>query len=260
MLTVTRLSLNAGKKRLLHDVSFDCEPGTITAIMGPNGAGKTSLLKVLANEHRNFQGAVDVNHLPLLEWPNEQRAKFIGVLPQYSTLTFPFTVAEVVSLGRIAHTSSAKNNARIVQQSLAAVAATSLSDRLYIELSGGEKQRVQLARVMAQIWEPVVIAGKELTRFLILDEPSSAFDLAHQQMLKTQVSEFARNGVTVIIVVHDFNLCSALADQLLLLRDGGLYARGTPEQLIQPETIESVFEVPAQVVTNPKDGSPLVVV
>ena len=258
MLRANKLSLQMGGTALLSDVSLQCDAGTVTSLMGPNGAGKTSLLRVLTNEYRSYQGLVELNGKPMGDWPRLERARTMAVLPQHSTLDFPFQVDEVVMLGRIPHDTGAVKDRQIVRSALEKVDAQYLSGRAYPQLSGGEKQRVQLARVLAQIWEPPEIGSTTGERVLLLDEPSASFDLAHQQLLREIVRDMADQGVTVVMVVHDFNLAVSVSDQLVVLCCGCVAEAGNPEQVLQSALIERVFGVPVEVMPHPSTGKPLI--
>lgn len=258
MLQVQDIGLAVGGTPLLQGVRFACAPGTVTAVMGPNGAGKTSLLKVLADEHRHYQGRVLLNGQGIGDWQVKDKARMRAVLPQHSTLDFPFTVEEVVQLGRIPHSTGARRDREIVSAALRKTDADYLAKRDYPSLSGGEKQRVQLARVLAQIWEAPEIDGEIRPRLLLLDEPSASFDLAHQQLLKTLVCDFAGEGVSVVMVVHDFNLGMAVSDQIVMLCCGQIAAMGPPDQILHTDLIRSVFGVAVDIVHHPVTGKPVV--
>jgi iron complex transport system ATP-binding protein len=192
---------------------------------------------------------------PLADWPADQRARSLAVLPQQSLLNFPFTAEEVVMLGRTPHATGLARDNAIVHEALACVDGAYLARRTYTHLSGGEKQRVHLARVLAQIWEPV----DGLPRFLVLDEPTSSFDLAHQQLTLAVVADLAARGVGVLIVLHDLNLAARCADQLLLMQCGSIVSGGPPADVLNAETIEAVFQVKAHVGVHPDTGGPLVI-
>lgn len=256
MLSASGLSLSISGFSLLQNIDLQVEPGKVTAIVGPNGAGKTSLLRLLTGEQRPTSGEVHFNGNPLNQWRPKQLARMLAVLPQASQLDFPFTAREVVMMGRIPHASGVVRDAEIVDAALSAVGGSYLDKRLYTQMSGGEKQRVQLARVLAQIWEPVTTGN----RFLILDEPTSAFDLAHQQLTLEIIRNFTGQGVGVLMVIHDLNLAARSADQLVMLNCGEIAARGAPEQVLTTEIVKQVFNVDATIGVHPSAGSPLVIV
>ena len=255
ILAAKQVSLSVADFMLLQDIDLALEAGQVTAIIGPNGAGKTSLLRALSGEKKPSKGEVVFNGRSLQSWQPLDLAKLLAVLPQSSELNFPFTASEVVALGRIPHASGAVKDAEIVDAALQKVDGSYLDKRFYTHMSGGEKQRVQLARVLAQIWEPVE-AG---SRLLILDEPTSAFDLAHQQLTLEIVRSLACQGVAVLMVIHDLNLAARCADQLVMLSGGRIVARGTPEQVLTVDNIQQVFSVDASISQHPSTGTPLVI-
>lgn len=255
MLEAQGLSLSVAGFSLLRDIDLRMEPGKVTAIIGPNGAGKTSLLRLLTGEQHPTAGDVALSGQPLGVWSSKRLARVMAVLPQSSRLDFPFTAREVVMMGRIPHATGLVRDTAIVDAALAAVDGSYLDKRFYTHMSGGEKQRVQLARVLAQIWEPV----DDHDRVLILDEPTSSFDLAHQQLTIANMRSFAAQGVGVLVVIHDLNMAARCADQLLVLSCGRIAASGSPQQVLTASTIKQVFNVDVSIGINPLTGTPLVI-
>ncbi|MAZ70799.1 heme ABC transporter ATP-binding protein [Porticoccus sp.] len=255
MLEAQGLSFSIAGFSLLRDIDLRVEPGKVTAIIGPNGAGKTSLLRLLTGEQRPTAGNIALSGQPLGDWSPTQLASVMAVLPQSSRLDFPFTAREVVMMGRIPHATGLVRDTAIVDAALAAVDGSYLDKRFYTHMSGGEKQRVQLARVLAQIWEPVA----DHARVLILDEPTSSFDLAHQQLTIANMRSFAAQGVGVLVVIHDLNMAARCADQLLVLSCGRIAACGSPQQVLTAMTIKQVFNVDVSIGINPLTGTPLVI-
>ncbi|MBL4780801.1 MAG: heme ABC transporter ATP-binding protein [Porticoccaceae bacterium] len=249
------VSLSIHHKTLLQTTDFQLDGGEIVAICGPNGAGKSSLLRLLSGDVKPGTGRVSLNARSLASWAPRQRAQTLGVLPQHTNLSFAFAVEEVVALGRTPHASGRRRDQQIVDAALQAVASTHLRSRCYTDLSGGEQQRVQLARVLAQLWEP----SPHGERFLLLDEPTASLDLAHQALVLDVVKEFAAQGVGICLVVHDLNLAARCADRLLLLREGGIAAAGSPVEVLTETTLQAVFDVQVQVFTHPQHTVPLVV-
>lgn len=254
-LSATDIHLHVAGFDLLRGIGIDMQPGTVTAVVGPNGAGKSSLLRVLCGDLPVNAGEVRLNGRPLAGWDAESRARMLAVLPQQSTLDFPFTAREVVSLARVPHRTGAARDREIVQAALEAVDASYLDKRYYTYMSGGEKQRVQLARVLAQIWEPAA----EGARVLLLDEPTSAFDLSHQQLTLDIVRRVANEGVAVLTVLHDLNLAARCADRMLVLTCGQLAADGPPAEVLDEALVERVFGLRCMLVPHPVTGTPMVV-
>lgn len=254
-LEAKNLSLSMSGVSMLRDVSVDITPGQVHTVLGPNGAGKTSLLRALVGDWSADKGQVLLNQLPVDQWRPEERAHMLAILPQHSLLDFPFSGLEVVLLGRTPHDSGAHRDEEIARAALDKVDAAHLAERHYTQLSGGEKQRVQLARVLAQIYEPC----QHGERFLILDEPTASFDLAHQQLTLDIVTDLARQGVGVFMVIHDLNLAARCADQMLLMLAGEIVCSGPPARVLQTENIARVFGVDAVISTHPISGTPLVV-
>ncbi len=254
MLVAHNLSLNVAGFSLLRNINLRVAPGKVTAVIGANGAGKTSLLRLLTGEQKASEGEVTFNGRAIGDWHPQHLARMMAVLPQHSRLDFPFTAREVVTLGRIPHASGLVRDAQIVNDALQAVDGGYLDKRYYTQMSGGEKQRVQLARVLAQIWEPV----NDGQRVLMLDEPTSAFDLAHQQLTLAIMRSLAEQGVGVLVVIHDLNLAARCADQLLVLSCGEIAASGEPGEVLTPELIRDVFHVEATIAVNPLTGTPMV--
>lgn len=254
-LKLENLGAEISSSMALHGIDLAAEAGQITAIIGPNGAGKTSLLRAICGELELNSGVVQLAGHTMDNWRATDRARVLAILPQKTILEFPFTVTEVVMLGRIPHSTSNQRNLEIVRAALTMVDCEQLKDRSYVSLSGGEKQRVQLARVIAQIWEP----QQQCKRCLILDEPTSSLDLSHQAMIIDMMRFFANQGVTVLTVMHDLNLASKCAHQILVLEAGREVACGTPDEVLKKDMLASVFNIDAHISTSAADGSRLIV-
>lgn len=254
-LKADNISLHLSGFDLLRQIGLEVKAGEVTVIVGPNGAGKSSLLKVLSGELHVSAGEVVLNNKGLVQWELQEKAQMLAVLSQQMPLNFPFTAEEVVRLGRIPHQTGSVRDNQIVTAALKAVDASYLDKRFYTQMSGGEKQRVQLARVLAQIWEPALLG----TRFLVLDEPTSAFDLSHQQLTLDIVREFSAQGVGVLMVLHDLNLACRCADNLVVLTCGAVAAQGKPEQVLNEKLIEDVFGVKSIIAQHPVSKTPLVI-
>jgi iron complex transport system ATP-binding protein len=240
---------------LLRDINLALQAGQVLGLAGPNGAGKSSLLRLIAGDITAASGELLIGERPRQQWSRLQLARRLAYLPQLSLLNFPYTVEEVVALGRMPHATGRAADQQIVEQVMAATDVAGLRARLYPQLSGGERQRVQLARVLAQVWDTADGGGA----LLLLDEPTTALDLAHQQLVVEAVQGLARRGCAVVLAIHDFNLAAGLADCIAVLRDGGLAACGPPAQVFTPELFREVFAIDVVVQRHPLRDQPLVV-
>jgi iron complex transport system ATP-binding protein len=257
MLEARDIEVRIGGKALLQSVSLSLEPGEVLGLIGPNGAGKSTLLKVLSGELTPQGGTVAMSGRPLASWSAPERARVRAVLAQDTVLTFPFTAYEIALMGRYPFNNgrATLHDREIAREALRYVDVAHLAQRLYPTLSGGERQRVQLARVLAQIWEP---GG---ARCLLLDEPTSSLDLAHQHQALQGARRFAlEQGVAALVVLHDLNLAARFADRLLLLKDGRTAATGRPADVLTPHHLSGCFGVEALVMTHPRHNVPLVVI
>jgi iron complex transport system ATP-binding protein len=243
-------------RRILHEVSFTAQPGTLTAVIGPNGSGKSTLLKALCRDHA-FGGSVRLNGHDIASLSPAGAASLRAVLPQASTLPFPFTVREVVALGLTTGRPGVAPQAlhRLPDEALARVDLAGFGARFYGELSGGEQQRVQLARVLLQVWLPVLDG---VPRYLFLDEPVSSLDIKHQLLIMDVARQFAQSGGGVIAILHDLNLAAIYADQILALRNGCLAGCGTPAEILTDRLIAEVFDCPMRVGVVPAAHIPFV--
>ena len=240
MIRAQGLSYSAGLRALAHSIDLEIRPGEVLAVLGPNGAGKTTVLRLLAGELPPSRGVVMLDGKPLPHYRAADLARRRAVLPQSESLRFGFLGHEVVALGRYPWGGgAAPSESSIVMEAMRAAGALEFAERRYTQLSGGERTRVQLARVFAQIWDP----GDQGPRFLLLDEPTANLDLAHQHEVLGAVRRFASTGVGVVMVLHDLNLAQRYADRVLLLHEGRVHACGRPEEVLTTETIRRVFDV-----------------
>ncbi|QXH47676.1 heme ABC transporter ATP-binding protein [Pseudomonas xanthosomatis] len=253
MLDVEGLSLTRGNTEVLHDIHLRLQPGQVLGVLGPNGAGKSSLLAALCGELAPSAGRVHLDGRALGDWPGQERARRLAVLPQVSTLGFSFSVAEVVGMGRLPHASGRERDREIVTAALQAADALHLVERSYLALSGGERQRVHLARVLAQLWP-----GEPGTT-LLLDEPTSALDPLHQHTTLQAVRSFADRGAAVLVILHDLNLAARYCDHILLLEQGRCHALDTPQQVLTPTALKAVFGIEVLVQPHPERGHPLII-
>ncbi len=256
-LEARNLTVTLGKTVVVDSVSLKIEPGEVVAVVGANGAGKSSLLKALCGDIQAAHGEVWMNGKPLAHWKPIERARMRGVLPQSSVLSFPFTVLEIALMGRAPHLKGVESphDYAIANAALEAAEVLHLQERLYPTLSGGERQRVQFARVLAQIWE----SSDEHPRYLLVDEPTSSLDLAHQHRTLAVARHFADEGTAVLAILHDLNLAAQYADRILVMKAGKSAAEGTPKAVLTPDIIEAAFGIAVMVMTHPTLDCPLVV-
>lgn len=259
MLQADNIHVQIGDKTLLAGVSLDLMPGEVLAVVGPNGAGKSTLLKVLSDELAPTQGQVWLNNKKLHLWSAREQAQVRAILPQSSRLGFPFRVEDVVMMGRspYRHTHTHKQNLQAAQQAIDMAQVGHLCGRIFTTLSGGEQQRVQLARVLAQLWN----ANASEARYLLLDEPISALDLSHQHHVLGLAHHLAQTAnIGVLAVLHDLNLAALYADQIAIIADGKLQTCGTPAEVLRPCQIKTAFDVNVEVIPHPAQAaSPLVI-
>jgi iron complex transport system ATP-binding protein len=255
MIEVANLSVRLSGKTVVEDVSFVARAGEMTAICGPNGSGKTTTMKAISGELA-AKGSIRLNGEDVANLPPWQLAMMRGVLPQASTISFPFTVREIIAMGLTAGRNSHPEQAdRIVTEALKAVDLAGFEGRFYQELSGGEQQRVQLARVICQIPEPA-IDGKPC--WLFLDEPVSSLDISHQLTIMQLARDFCRRGGGVVAVMHDLNLTALFADRMVLLKAGRLAAAGDIAEVLTDETLQHAFGCPLKVNRVPAGKTPFV--
>ncbi len=254
-LLASDLSYRQHGRALVDGVSLRVDPGQIHCIVGPNGAGKSTLLSLLSGERTAQGGTVRYNDQALNSLSLTQRARIRAVLPQRDLLSFAFSVEEVVRLGRMpSRQHASERESGIVEQALRATDVLDLRDQHYTDLSGGERARAQLARVLCQIWEP----AEDGTRILLLDEPTASLDIAHQHRCLQWIKTFAATGVAVVVIVHDLNLAMSYADQVTLLSQGRVVACGTAGEVLTAENIASTYGIEVQIVHAPGRRQPII--
>jgi iron complex transport system ATP-binding protein len=252
-LVAENISYRIKKKTILRDCSLNILPGRFTAVAGPNGAGKTTLLRIMSHEITKYSGSISLNTKSVTAMHHKELSEQRAVLPQHTTVNFPFTIEQVVEIGRYPHRSTRLENERIIDEVMLRTNVYHLKGRLYQSLSGGEQQRVQMARVMAQIWDQ-----HELPRFLLLDEPTSSLDLAQQHSLLELIRELCLRNIGVLSIIHDLNLAAQYADDVLFLKDGRTIAYGTVNEIMTKEIIEDTFGHPVNVTYDERTDRPVI--
>ena len=248
MIRALGVTVELGGRLAVDSVSLTVPTGELLALVGPNGAGKSTLLSALAGERRPDAGTVSVGERPVTDYEPLELARIRSVLTQDNAVSFPFRVSEVVEMGRSpwARTPAREFDDTAIRDALERTDVAHLTERRFTELSGGERARVSLARVLAQD-TPVVL----------LDEPTAALDLRHQEDVLRIARELAREGRTVVVVLHDLSLAGAYADRVALLDRGRLRALGTPLEVLTEPLISEVYRLDVEVLE--RDGRPLVV-
>ena len=257
MLEARDVRVVLGDAEVLRGVSLKVAPGEVVAIVGPNGAGKSTFLHVLSGSLAPKAGEVCLDDYPLATWTSRALARRRAVLPQLQELSFAFRALEVVLLGRSPHfgAGNPRNDLDVARACLAETGAGHLEERVYTTLSGGERQRVHLARVLAQIH--FTEAGDELAdRYLLLDEPTSCLDPAHQHATLEVTRHASQRGVGAVVILHDLNLAAMYGDRVVILVDGGVLAEGPPGEVLTEPAVLHAFDLAVMVTTHPTRGCP----
>jgi iron complex transport system ATP-binding protein len=252
MLQIDNLTVKYGQRGVLDDVSFAVNSGEVVALVGPNGAGKSTLIRAVSGVIPVESGQVRINGRLLSGLPTMERARHLAVVPQARSLPPAFTVYESVLLGRTPHLGwlgrTGPHDHERVQFALEHTQMLPLADRYVGELSGGEQQRVLLARALAQE-----------TPVLLLDEPTTHLDLQHRESLIRLIRELAQQKeLAILMVLHDLNLAGLYADRVALLVAGQLQAIGSPAEVLTEEQLSRVYQIPVRVMLHPDYGTPLV--
>lgn len=254
MIQVKNITYQIGKKELVKELSFDVKSGELLAVLGANGAGKSTLMKLLCREILPIYGDIMLGGQYLKKYSLPELARRRAVLSQQNTISISFIVNELVMMGRYPHFEHqpGPKDYEIVKQVMEETGITHLSSRDYNTLSGGEQQRVQLSRVLAQIYDCPDAC-------LFLDEPTNGLDLLYQQQVMELARRLADRGYCVICILHDINFASRFADQILMLKDGRKVAMGTPQEVINCENIHETFNINVKLMLCEGYNCPLVI-
>ncbi|WP_084106699.1 heme ABC transporter ATP-binding protein [Demequina sp. NBRC 110056] len=244
------VTVRIGSATLVADASLDIGHGELVALVGPNGAGKSTLLSVLAGDRAPSAGEVTIDGRAPGDWGPRDLARRRAVLTQDNQVAFPFRVREVVAMGRSPWQGSADDadDDAAIAEALAECDVTHLTERTFTSLSGGERARVSLARVLAQ-----------RTPAVLLDEPTAALDLRHQEDVLGVARRLAASGTAVGVVLHDLSLAAAYADRIAVMERGAIAALGTPAEVLEPALLERVYGIGVRLVADPEGGAPIVV-
>lgn len=250
----SNLTVKFGANRVLNGLNLAVEAGECVAILGGNGAGKSTLLKILAGDLRPTRGEVRILSRLINTWTPLELARRRAVLPQSSSLSFPFSVRRVIELGRAPWQGERAHEIDCVEEAARLAHVQDFLDRPYTRLSGGERQRVQWARVLAQVLNP---CGHD--RLLLLDEPTSSLDPPHANHVLKQAKAFTSKRFATIFVVHDPNLAAEFADRIVMLRDGHVVIDAPTRTALNPAALHETYGVDTTILEHPLHGGPLVV-
>ena len=237
ILDIQSLNYTINKKVIISDISFNVNEGDFVSIIGPNGSGKSTLIKLISNDIKADSGFIEILGKKLTDWDAIELAKSRSILPQFNNLSFPFTVIDVIKMGRYAV--EMKENENIIYQKLLEIFdLNNLEKQIYTTLSGGEKQRVQLARVIAQIW-----SDSYDKKVLFLDEPTAFLDIKHQLSLFKFLKSLNDIGLTIIMVIHDISQAILHSNKIMLMKEAKLIDYDEVDKIINNSLLNEVFDV-----------------
>lgn len=245
VISCTNISVERSGKKILDGVSLEANPGELIAILGPNGAGKSTLLGVLAGDLKPDSGEVIFGESKISELDKRDLARMRAVLPQRVNITFPYSVAEVVEMGR--GPKIVEGDFDLIERAMHRLNIAEMRNRLYQSLSIGEQARVSMARILAQD-----------TKLLLLDEPTAVLDIGQQEKLMRIVRALVDEGRTVIAVFHDLNVAMSFADRVILLQRGKQVGTGSPRETLTSETLSTIYEHQIDVICLNDDTGPIV--
>ena len=253
MLRAEHLSFRIGQQTLIDDVSLTLMPGEFTMVLGPNGAGKSTLLKLLTGTETPRQGQVWYGDQPLRSIPLPTLARQKAVLSQLLSLPFDLSVTEVVMMGRYPYfdLNPTRQDQQITDDCLESVGMTAFKTRAFASLSGGEKQKVHLARVLAQLHRQ---PSDTAVKYLFLDEPISALDIHYQHQILSLVRNLTSQNMVVFVIVHDINLALQYAQNVILMDQGHIVGIGHPDDVLTAAAIETVFRLRPYFMSHPETG------
>jgi iron complex transport system ATP-binding protein len=253
MLKVESLTCTVKGIPLVKDMTLTVRPGELLVLLGANGAGKSTLMRMLAGERKPDEGKILLHNKALTEYSPIELAGKKALLSQYNAVNLAFSCREIVMMGRYPHhrNNPAAADHDIVDETMEVCGVTRFADRSFLSLSGGEQQRVQLARVLAQLWD------REGGLFL-LDEPTTGLDILYQHQILAIIKALTKKGFMAIAVLHEINLAAQYADRILMMKNGRRWCDGTPCEVLTPLNIYSIFSIQAEVCTHPASLHPYV--
>ncbi|KAF2519052.1 heme ABC transporter ATP-binding protein [Flavobacterium salilacus subsp. salilacus] len=255
MLKAHKISYSQRKFTILEDIDVSVNHGELLAIVGPNGAGKSTLLSLLANEMDKNDATIFFKRKTFEEWDDKELPRHKAKFSQSNSNDIPLSVKDVVMMGRYPyfHATPHKQDNEAVTKAMQETDVEVLAQRDYNSLSGGEKQRVHLARVLAQLDNEVA------NKLVFLDEPLNNLDVLHQHRILHTIKNFTGRGNTAIIVLHDLNLAAQFADSIMLMKKGKIVSHDVPDKVFTREIISGVYNFPCTVCPNPVNKNPLII-
>lgn len=255
MIEAHQISYSHKKTPILKDINFTAHCGELLVIVGPNGAGKSTLLGVLANEMTQKKDRILFKKKTFTEWDSKDLVKNKAKFSQQNSNDIPLSVKDIVMMGRYPYFNATPLPADVeaVEKAMGAMDLLSMETRNYNSLSGGEKQRVHLARVLTQLDNEI------LHKLIFLDEPLNNLDVSHQHKVLQTVKVFTEKGNTAVVVLHDLNLAAQFADSILLMKKGEIIAHDIPEKVFTKEIISKVYNFPCTICANPITKNPIII-
>lgn len=252
-IVIENLNWTYGERQILHQIRLNIEKNRFYSIIGPNGSGKTTLLKNISRTLEPDRNTVFIDQKDIMSMKPKEAAKRLASVPQNTNVDFEFSASDIVMMGRSPYLrrfqTESTEDLEIVKKAMLATSTWHLKDKDINEISGGERQRVIIARALAQ-----------QTGIILLDEPISQLDIHHQIDLMDTVRRLVRKSeVTVVAVLHDLNLAAQYSDRLVLVSGGAIVMQGTPEEVLTVENIERVYQTPVHIIKNPVTGKPHVI-
>jgi len=254
IISASNVSSGYGDRVVLHDISVEIHPGDFYGVIGPNGSGKSTLLKTLTGIIRPVRGRVRIYGKDIVGLSPRDIAQRIAVIPQEVSILFPFTTRQIVAMGRHPHIGRFRRESpqdlEVIERSMGETDTSPLADRYIDELSGGERQRVVIARALCQQPEA-----------LLLDEPTSHLDINHQVEIFELLTDLNRKrNLAVFVISHDLNICAEYCRELVIIKDGRIRRRGSPKEILTPETVSEVYGAEVSVLSNPRSAAPVVTI
>jgi len=260
MLSLKNVTVKRGQRTILKNITCDIPQGKLIALVGENGAGKSTLIHTIAG-NLGFEGQLHLKARAINEWSDIALARCRAVMTQQNALNFQFGVPELIAMGRFPIVESAQQKQKRVAEFIGHLALNKLASRHTGQLSGGELQRVNIARSFAQLdaFKPLHVQPTEAdSKLLLLDEPTSALDLHFQHHLMKLVRTFTQMGNTAIVAIHDLNLASLYADEVMLLSAGELISYGPKDTVLTPELLEPVYRTHMHIQSHPDLHIPMI--